>query len=325
MRRILFYCFIFISSFFIHVQAQKITVTARIDSTQMWIGNQTRLSFEISQKPGQKVITPVFSDTIISGLELVENCKSDTVTNPDGHLLVTQNYVVTSFEDSLLYIPSFPFVAENETVWSKSLSLKVVQPFQIDTASNSIADIKQVFNTKFNWKEFIIKILIGLLILALCVLLFILISRLIRKKPVFESQNKTPELPPHVIAIAGLDKIKSEKLWQQNRTKEYHTELTDVLRVYIEKIYDIPCMEMTSEEILSHLNFLRFEQKSAYTSLKNILHLADLVKFAKWNALIDEHELSLNNAYLFVNQTKKEEPETVEVTKQAVEDVNKTV
>ena len=84
-------------------------------------------------------------------------------------------------------------------------------------------------------------------------------------------------------------------------------------------------MEMTSEEILSHLNFLRFEQKSAYTSLKNILHLADLVKFAKWNALIDEHELSLNNAYLFVNQTKKEEPETVEVTKQAVEDVNKTV
>jgi hypothetical protein len=307
MRKILFYCFIFTSSFFIQVQAQKITVNARIDSTMMWIGNQTKLSFEISQKPEQKVITPIFSDTIIGGIELVESIKADTVTTSDGHLTVTQSYIVTSFEDSLLYIPPYPFVVDSDTVWSKSLSLKVVQPYQIDTTTNSIADIKQVFDPKFNWKGLIIKILIGLLILVLCVLLYILIKRVIQKKPVFESKNVIPDLPPHIIAIAGLDKIKSEKLWQQNRTKEYHTELTDVMRIYIDKIYEIPCMEMTSEEILEHLNFLRFEQKPAYIALKDLLHLADLVKFAKWKALPDEHEASLNNAYLFVNQTKKEE------------------
>ncbi|MDO9152899.1 MAG: hypothetical protein Q7U47_04190 [Paludibacter sp.] len=323
MRKILIYCFIFASSFIGKGQAQHITVTARIDSARMWIGNQTRLSFEISQQKGQKVITPVFSDTITGGIDLVENAKSDTIISPDGHLLVTQSYLVTSFEDSLLYIPPFPFVTGDDTVWSKSLSLKVVQPFQIDTASNSITDIKKVFDPKFNWKGLLFKILLVLIILATCILVYFLIRRFVHKKPLFMPLDEKPELPAHVVALAGLDKIKNEKLWQQNRTKEYHTELTDVLRLYIEKMYDIPSPEMTSEEIIEHLSFLRFEQKSAYSSLKSILQLADLVKFAKWNASPDEHELSLNNAYLFVNQTKKEEIEPVKEEQKVVENEKK--
>ena len=99
-------------TFFVHLLAQNITVTARIDSTSMWIGEQTKLSFEISQQPNQKVVTPLFSDTIIGGLEIVEPMKADTVSSPDGHLLVTQHYVVTAFEDSLLYIPPYPFVSK---------------------------------------------------------------------------------------------------------------------------------------------------------------------------------------------------------------------
>ncbi len=319
MRKILIYCFIFANSFFVNSYAQKITVNARIDSTMMWIGNQTKLSFEISQQPNQKVISPLFSDTIVGGLELVETLKVDTVTSTDGHLTVTQNYIVTSFEDSLLYIPPYPFVVDNDTVWSKSLSLKVVQPFQIDTTSNAIADIKNVLNPKFDWKAFVLKTLLGLFIIAFIIVSYIIINKYIKKKPGYETQKQKINLPPHVVAIAGLDKIKSEKLWQQNRTKEYHTELTDVLRIYIEKTFDIPCMEMTSEEILEHLNFLRFEQKSAYVSLQKILHLADLIKFAKWKALPDEHEGSLSNAYSFVNQTKQEDVEPVATEQQEVE------
>ena len=79
-------------------------------------------------------------------------------------------------------------------------------------------------------------------------------------------------------------------------------------------------MEMTSEEILDHLKSLRMEQKSTYLSLKQILQLADLVKFAKWNATPDEHELSLLNAYLFVNQTKIEEVVSLDELKK--EEVN---
>ncbi|MEI8084747.1 MAG: hypothetical protein WCG93_00895 [Paludibacter sp.] len=292
--------------------AQKITVTAKLDSAQLWIGAQQHLTFVISQQPNQKVITPIFSDSIIGGLELVEPVKNDTVKSPDGPLLVTQRYLVTAFQDSLMYIPPFPFVLNGDTVWSKSLSLKVVQPFKIDTAANSIADIKPVFEPKFDWMGLMKTILLGLVIIALLVLLYFILRKYWMKKPIFEA---TPEkvLPPFVIALNHLDKIKQEKPWQQNRVKEYHTELVDVIREYIEKSFDINCMEMTSIEILEHLGDLRREQKTAYFALKQMLQLADLVKFAKWNPTPDEHESSLTNAYSFVNLTKVEEVKPLEV------------
>ena len=314
MRKFLLLWFVIAVSVPVNLLAQAITVTARIDSATILIGNQTRLSFEISQQPKQLVVTPVFTDTIIGGLELVEPGKADTVDSPDGHLLVTQRYTVTAFEDSLLYIPPYPFIVNGDTVWSKSLSLKVIQPYQIDTASNQIADIKPILNPPFNWMGFFQIVLLVLTIVIIIVLAVYLIRKLIHKKPVFA--NTTPEivLPPYELAIQKLNEIKQQKLWQQNRAKEFHTELTDVLREYIEKTFGISGLEMTSEEIISNLNHLRFESKSAYTALQQILKLADLVKFAKWSPIPQENELSLNNAYLFVNETKIEEekPDTDE-------------
>jgi len=307
MRKILIYCFILSCTFWVHLAAQNITVTARIDSSTMWIGSQTKLSFEISQRPGQKVVTPVFGDTLVGGLEVVEPMKADTVKSPDGHLLVKQNYTVTSFNDSLIYIPPFPFVANGDTVWSKSLSLKVVQPFVIDTTSNKIADIKSVFTPKFYWRGFFEKAGIVIAVVLLIVALIIIIRRIIQKKPVFAPSVPEVILPPYEVAISKLNAIKQQKLWQHNRSKEYHTELTDVIREYIERTFDIPSMEMTSEEIIQHLNHLKFESKTAYLALNQLLQLADLVKFAKWNPMPDEHELSLNNAFLFVEETKIEE------------------
>lgn len=285
--------------------SQPVTVNARIDSTIMWIGHQTQLTFEITQAKGQHVKTPVFSDTIPGGLELVDKAKIDTVQSQDGQIVINQRYTVTAFEDSLLYIPPFPFVQENDTVWSKSLSVKVVQPFVIDTTTNALADIKDVFNPKFDWKGFFLKVLFGLLMLVLAFLVYVLIRRIIQRKPVFEVRKSEPELPAHIVALAALDKIKQEKPWQRNRDKEYHTELTDVLRVYIEKVFGVTAMEMTSDEILEHLRFLNIENKEVYYKLRQILSLADLVKFARWKATPDEHEQCLSNAYTFVNETKK--------------------
>jgi len=305
--------------------AQKITVTARLDSTVIWIGNQTLLTFEVSQQPKQKVSMPIFSDSIIGGLELVEPVKIDTVKSPDGHILVKQNYLVTSFKDSLLYIPPFPFVLNGDTVWSKSLSLKVIQPFKIDTASKSIFDIKNVYQPKFNWLNLLFIILIVLAIHGLLILLLFVYKKYIKKQPVLDSKELKLLLPPIVVALSELDKLKQEKPWQQGRSKEYHTELTDIIREYIERVFYVNSMEMTSDEILEHLKNLRLEQNSAYTGLRQILQLADLVKFAKFNATPDEHELSLMNAYLFVNQTNVEEIKPLETAKHVEEIKNKEI
>lgn len=309
MRKILFYCILITSSFFHSVLAQNITVTARIDSAMMWIGSQTKLTFEISQQPNQKVSTPLFSDTIVSGLEIVEPAKNDTVQSPDGHIVVNQNYTVTSFTDSLLYIPPYPFVVNGDTVWTKSLSLKVVQPFEIDTTANKFTDIKPVLVPKFYWKGLIKTVLMILAILLILIAIYLVVRKYIQKKPILSAPSPESLLPPYVVAIEKLNALKQQKLWQQNRSKEFHTELTDVVREYIDRTFDIPSLEMTSDEIIAHLNHLKFESNTAYKALNQILQLADLVKFAKWNPLPDEHELSLSNSFLFVEQTKIEEQE----------------
>lgn len=316
MRKKQFIYLFLISLLPVSLWGQKITVNAKLDSTVLWIGDQAKLTFEVSQQPNQKVIMPIFSDTIVGGLEMVEPVKMDTVKNSDGHIQVNQTYTVTAFQDSLLYIPPFPFVSGGDTVWSKSLSLKVVQPFQIDTAANTITDIKPVLEPKFDWLGLIKTIFIILLIAVFVIGAFILIRKLVQKKPVFENAKKEPDIPAHLVALGELDRIKNEKLWQQGRLKEFHTQLTDVIRIYIEKNFHVNSMEMTSEEILESLKVVQLEQKSAFLGLKQILQLADLVKFAKWNALPDENELSLMNAYLFVNQTKVEEVKPLETIKE---------
>jgi len=283
--------------------SQNITVSARIDSLSIWIGDQTRLTFEISQPEGLQVVAPPFYDNIVSGLEIVETAKPDTVKQ-DGYLLVKQSYTLTSIDDTLYYIPPYPFTAGNDTFWSNSLSLIVIQPFEIDTASNMITDIKPVYNVPFNWKKFIFTLALAVLIFSVLALLVIfVIYKLTKKKRPEEPVKYDLTISPYDFAMGRLEEIKNSKIWQQNRSKEYHTELTEVIREYIDRNYKIPCLEMTSEEIFENTNFLYKENKPAYNALKQILNLADLVKFAKWNPLPHEHEQSLTNAFFFVKET----------------------
>ncbi|NLI72476.1 MAG: cell wall anchor protein [Bacteroidales bacterium] len=289
------------------LSAQGVSVKAKIDSTQMWIGNQTALTFEVIQKQNQKVQFPVFSDTIVGNLEIVEQEKRDTLEVSDDDIQVNAKYTVTSFEDSLVYIPEYPFVFNGDTTWSNSLSIRVIQPFVIDTASNQLADIKPVYKPPFNWKRFFLRGLLVMLLIALAIVLYFLIKKLMVKKPAEVEVKPKNVITPHEEAFKRLDRLKEKKLWQSGQIKEYHTELTDIIRIYIEKMFNIGSMEMTSDEILNHVKFMKTDKSAAFNALRQMLTLADLVKFAKWNPSPSDHELSMMNAYLFVNQTKIEE------------------
>jgi hypothetical protein len=318
-KKPLFWCLIFLVVASFSLSAQKFSVKTHIDSTTMWIGNQTKLSFQVTQPKYLKVTFPAFADTLTGGLEIVGKLKVDTVLAENGNILVTQSYNITGFEDSLITIPSYAFASGTDTTWSNSLSLQIVQPYQIDTAKNKIKDIKPVFNAPIYWWGIIRIVLLVLLILALLVAAYFVFRKYFTKKNIGEKKKRQPDLPAYVIAINKLDKVKEEKIWHKNRSKEYHTIITDIIREYIERTFDINSMEMTSEEILEQLRYLKFEQKGAYISLEQILHLADLVKFAKFEPKPDEHELSLMNSYLFVNQTKVEETPALNSVKEESE------
>ena len=116
------------------------------------------------------------------------------------------------------------------------------------------------------------------------------------------------------MALEKLDEIKAQKIWKDGKVKEYQTELTDVVREYIGRRFDVHSTEKTSDETLQEMKSK--VDKDLYTRLKSMLQLADLVKFAKWHTTPDENETALITAYDFVNETKEVVTDENEPTEQ---------
>lgn len=291
------------------LQAQPTTVSATMDSTILLVGEQTRLTFTVAQMRDRQVCAPVFSDTIVSGLEIVERLPLDTQLADDGLLLVSQSYVLTSFDSALYFIDAQPFVDGADTLYSNPLSLKVVS-IPVDTAQHAIADIKPVYAPPFDWPLFWLIVLITLGVVALAVIGFF-VYRYVKRHAAPSAEVAEPQdlRPAHEIALERLDVIKAEKLWQQNRAKEYHTQLTDVVRDYIARRFGICAVEQTSAEILAGIQPELSGQKTVYADLKTLLTTSDLVKFAKYKPLVSEDEKSLALAYQFVEATKEVAPD----------------
>ena len=155
-------------------------------------------------------------------------------------------------------------------------------------------DIKNVWKPPFVLADYYPWIFGVLLTLFLICVVAYVIKRMRNRQSILPFKKPEPKLPPHEQAIKELDEIKQQKLWQQGRSKEYYTLITDTLRRYIVDRFGINAMEMTSGEIL---DIIRKQQEatSVYESLKQIMQLADFVKFAKMNPLPDENDLSLMN------------------------------
>jgi hypothetical protein len=303
-KKIALFFFIFLLP--ITLYSSNIVVKASIDSTRILIGNQANLKLSVSKPENEIVSFPILADSISKKIDVVARGKCDTTKLGNNRIQITQNYTITSFDSGAYAIPPFVFRLknENDTLQTNSLALRVLT-LKIDTTKQNLRDIKPVLSFPFSWADFFKNALIILLILLVVAALVYVIIRLVKKKPII-SRREAPLLPPHVYALTELEKIKNEKLWQKGREKEFHTQITDVLRIYIEDRFGINAMEMTSDEILENISKCS-DSQSVFESLKQILKTADLVKFAKMTLPPNENELSIINGYLFVNQTKIEE------------------
>lgn len=304
MNRILLVLFLLVGSILQGAKAQNFTVTAEIDSSFLFIGEQAGLSFEVVQNKNEKVHLPLFSDTIVGGLELVERQKPDTTFLNNEQMRVLHKFIITSFDTALYYIPSFKFYNEKgDTTESNPLSLKVFT-IDIDTTQFQIADIKPIYDPPFNWKGFWLIVLYVLIAILVAFTIYWIVRKYILNGKNKPTQNNEPEIPAHIKALEMLDAIKNEKRWERGEAKLYYTEVTDVIRIYIGKRYNLNAMESTSDEILTMLKTLEIK-RDVLSSLKTLLDLSDLVKFAKWQPMSDDYLKSLSIAYSFVNETKE--------------------
>jgi hypothetical protein len=282
-----------------------IIVSAAIDSTTLVIGDQTDLHLRATCNADEQVSMPMLDKELIPGIEIVDRTIVDTLPLKDGRVQYDQYLTLTSFEDSLFYIAPLPFVSGKDTVWSEALTLNVVQPFETDTADMAITDIKGVYKSPIWWWGIFRWVLLALLLAGVGVASYYLITYLQSHKREEEGNEvmTEPLRPAEEVALEKLDAIKEKKIWQQGQVKEYHTQLTDVVREYIARRFDVNSTELTSDETLRDMRPLLLERKDLYDQLRKMLTLADLVKFAKWSTTPDENELSLRNAYTFVKET----------------------
>ena len=280
-------------------------VSATLDSTTLFIGDQTDLHLRAIGEVGEQVTMPVLDKELIPGVEIVDRTIVDTLSLKDGRVQYDQYLTVTSFEDSLFYIAPLPFVNGDDTVWSDGLTLNVVQPFEMDTTDMAITDIKGVYKAPIWWWGIFRWVLLAVLLAGVGVAGYYLITYLQNRKREEQGNDviTVPLRPAEEVALEKLDAIKEKKIWQQGQVKEYYTQLTDVVREYIARRFEVSSVEQTSDETLRDIRPLLSERKDLYDQLRKMLTLADLVKFAKWSTTPDENELSLRNAYTFVKET----------------------
>ncbi|MDR0540956.1 MAG: hypothetical protein LBH19_01950 [Dysgonamonadaceae bacterium] len=284
------------------VYSQTSVIKVSIDSAQILIGEQTRLHLEIAADKNSPIQLPFVTDTLMKGVEVLNITPPDTADLGNNRMQICYDYLITSFDSALYMLPPFKLIAGIDTFYSNQVALKV-STLPVDTESGNFYDIKDVWKPPFVLADYAT---VFYIIFAACILILLLLYIIFRKKkhkPVlpFGKEEKNV-LPPHVRAIQALDVIKSEKLWQQGKNKEYHSQLSDVIRNYIDERFGINAMEMTSGQILQIIQGVS-EGDSAFPQLKQLLLLSDLAKFAKYHPLPDENELSLMHAYLFVEGT----------------------
>lgn len=288
--------------------ASPTDVHAAIDSLVLMIGEQATVTVSAIQPADESIVWPSIEDFDAEKLELVEEPKADTTILDNGDLKIKVSYLVTAFDSAFIYIPGLPVVSGEDTVFTDPLTLKVMD-VPVDTTQNAITDIKNVYKPPFDWVGFftiVAYVLLGLLVVALIVWL---VWRLAKSHDDKTDDADTEPVDPrqaHEIALEELELLRRKQLWQEGRNKEYHTEITEILRRYIQRRFDISAMEITSDELMDELRNYSFfkDKKDEIVILSNILSLADLVKFAKFFPLASDNENVMRKAVDFVEATK---------------------
>jgi hypothetical protein len=212
---------------------------------------------------------------------------------------------MTGFEAGMQLVPAQEVLYTRgnlmDTARSMPLMIQVYEPV-VDT-TQQIKPIKPPLNTPITFREVLPWLAVGLGGLMLAALLIVGLRRYFQRKRHPEEYLARTMEPAHVIAFRELDRLKEEKIWEKGQVKQFYTSLTEITRTYIERQYGIQAMESTTEEILRAFRRSNPDDTLLDEILKDLLELADLVKFAKEDPLPVFNQTNLNNAYIFVQKT----------------------
>lgn len=293
------------------------TITAHIAPDSILIGDRFDLVVDVNKDLVQVVEFPQFENKPGSPVELYKEHPIDTLERDGRHLKLRKRYTLAAFEEGKWNLgrPAVLYADKNivDTLWARDSVYLEVATFQIDSTSQSIYDVKPQWNLPFRFGEVSGYAQWGALALLLLLAAAYALKRYLesRGKRFGDLFKAAPPQPPHVVAIKALEALHHQKLWQNNKHKQYYSALTDILRTYIAARWSIGAMEMTSDEIIEAMRSAELPDKAGM-DLTAILRDADLVKFAKATPEAEQNEADYLKAYYFVEETKLAEEEPTE-------------
>lgn len=299
---------LFLSASRLHAQ---VDVVAELDSTRILIGDQVKLHLRIAQDSRAR-ITRVDWSAIdsLKVVEVVSRGALDTVSK-GNQLMLAQNLTLTSFDSGYHRIPPIPvyFTIEGraDSARTNELPLEVATfPITADTAR--LQPIKNIIREPLRFRDVLPYVLAG----AAAALLIGLVLFFLRRRRPEQAAPPPPPRPAHELALEKLSALRKAQLWQGGDIKGFHSELSHILREYLENRYRMPALESTSAEILSHVQKTDVPPVWIH-ALREILQTADLVKFAKAVPPVTIHEEMLARAAQFVEETREKEVPVEEV------------
>lgn len=285
----------------------KNEVKATIGTQQMKVGDQTTIDLEVYYSAeNENIIFPALQDTISKFIEIIEVEDIDTTFDEDDvtKKILHQQLVITSWDTGYHVVPPFKFVVGGDTLETNPLILNVTN-IDLDPEKD-IKDIKDIEEVPFSLIDYLLarKTVLGIILGAI---LLIALSYLLYKRYQNRSQaEEAPTVPKEaadIVAKRKLDELKEKQLWQSGEVKSYYSELSFIVREYLENRYKVHALEQTTDETLLLIKSV-VEGQDNIKKFSFILQLADMAKFAKQQPVASENEQALSYGYSFIESTK---------------------
>jgi len=285
-------------------------ISSSIDSTAIKIGAE--LLYKIEVKTDSSTLVVFSEEQTFQPLEMINSYAVDT-TKKDGYYQFTKTYGLTQFDSGVYTIPRQKINLGGKLFYTDSLEVQV-NPVLVDTTKQKLFDIKPLTEVEKSpsgfWGGF-----------ALFMLIFLSISGLLywfvwRKKPLSEAE-KIAALKPYERAKLALEKLDEEQYFQNEEIKTYYSDLTLILRQYLdEKVYE-QSLESTTDELVLRLKTLKEANQITLSpetirNIETILKRADLVKFAKSKPDFQLARFDKSTIELEIDHVKEGLPEPTE-------------
>ena len=302
---------------FASLLAQEVSVTAELDSARILIGDHLKMHLSVTA-PSQKAVTiQPYEQWQLANCEVVE-VKPLTSSVKGNNTVYEQEAVLISFDTGVAAVAPILVFLDTVPVGKTDLLQFYVDtlPVFVDTTL-AFKDIKAPLDgedieilpeekAKSNWKKVVLIIVLVLIVLAAAAFIYWKFVRTyLRNKKVAEVKHKLKE-NAGLVALNNLKSLKAKKLWQKGQVKDYYSELTDILRTYIDSQWDVNAMEMVTAEIMEAVDNLDVDDDQM-VELRVLLERADLVKYAKEQPMVEENEVSYKKACEFVKVTDRAE------------------